>query len=141
MKSSRKATHQSSWCSRNLEIFREIVDKDISAMATMLVGRHRRHKCALKIQLPIDEQSACQLSTRPLGASLATSESLVYLVRGRPSKATPCFQTKHVLELQWVCAQDVVLVWPKVAVHRVSVLFRVIKDGLPKYQVAAQALW
>ena len=26
-------------------------------------------------------------------------------VRGRPSKAKPCFQTKHVLELQWASAQ------------------------------------
>jgi hypothetical protein len=62
-------------------------------------------------------------------------------VRGRPSKATPCFQTKHLLELQWGSAQDVVLAWPKVAVHSVSALFRAFKEGLPKYQVAAQALW
>ena len=112
--------------------------------------------------------------------------------RRRPSKATPCFQTKHVLELQWASARDMVLVgcghdpsgvqavmsklkqfasvevrelesfgascsgegekealrrthnarcWPKVPVHGVSALFRAFKEGLPKYQVAAQALW
>ena len=31
-------------------------------------------------------------------------------VRGRPSKAMPCFQTKHLLELQWASAPDMVLV-------------------------------
>ena len=31
--------------------------------------------------------------------------------------------------------------WPKVPVHGVSALLRVFKEGLPKYQVAAQALW
>ena len=113
-------------------------------------------------------------------------------VRGRPSKAMPCFQTEHVLELQWASARDMVLVgcghdpsgvqavmskskqfrsaevlylesfgascsgegekealrrihvarcWPKVPVHGVSALFRAFKEGLPKYQVAAQALW
>ena len=31
-------------------------------------------------------------------------------VRGRPSKAMPCFQTKHLLELQWASARDMVLV-------------------------------
>ena len=30
--------------------------------------------------------------------------------RGRPSKAMPCFQTKSLLELQWVSAPDMVLV-------------------------------
>ena len=105
----------------------------------------------------------------------------------------PCFQTKHLLELQWASARDVVLVgcghdpagaqavmrklkqfevlksytwsplvpvvqararrkhnveymhvarrWPKVPVHGVSALFRAFKEGLPKYQVAAQAFW
>ena len=112
--------------------------------------------------------------------------------QGRPSKAMPCFQTKHLLELQWASARDMVLVgcghdpsgvqavmsklkqfealksytwspfggscsgegekealrrihvarcWPKVPVHGVSALFRAFKERLPKYQVAAQALW
>ena len=31
--------------------------------------------------------------------------------------------------------------WPKVPVPGVSALFRACKEGLPKYQVAAEALW
>ncbi len=31
-------------------------------------------------------------------------------VRGRPSKAMPCFQTKHLLELHWASARDMVFV-------------------------------
>ena len=83
-----------------MEVFREIVEMDILAMATMLVGRHRRHKCASKIRLLIDEQSACQLATRPLDASLQSPK--VLCTWSGVAQARPCHAFRR--SICWSCS-------------------------------------